>query len=102
MQALAIWIYYYLGTNIGIELSPATYYVIIPIVFLVTNIPLSIGGLGIREGALVALLVSVNINSQLAITLSLLYLFVLWLSSAPGVAVMTFRIKGSVYLKYSA
>jgi uncharacterized protein (TIRG00374 family) len=90
MQGLAIWIYYYLGASIGIELSPMTYYAIIPIVFLATNIPLSIGGLGIREGALVALLVSVNIDTQLAITLSLLFLFVLWLSSVPGAAVMAF------------
>ena len=90
MQGLAIWIYYYLGASIGIELSPMTYYTIIPIVFLATNIPLSIGGLGIREGALVALLMSVNIDTQLAITLSLLFLFVLWLSSVPGAAVMAF------------
>jgi hypothetical protein len=96
MQGLAIWIYYYLGASIGIELSPMTYYTIIPIVFLVTSIPLSIGGLGIREGALVALLMSVNIDTQLAITLSLLFLFVLWLSSVPGAAVMAFGVGKSL------
>lgn len=93
MQALVIVIYYYLGTGIGIQLPLITYFAIIPIVFLAGSIPISIGGLGVREGALVGLLVSAHIDIQHAIALSLLYLLVLWLSSLPGAVVLLFRVK---------
>lgn len=93
MQSLVIMIYYYLGTGIGIQLPLITYFAIIPIVFLAASIPVSIGGLGVREGALVGLLVSANIDIQHAIALSLLYLLVLWFSSLPGAVVLLFRDK---------
>jgi uncharacterized protein (TIRG00374 family) len=90
MQSLVIMIYYYLGTAVGIQLPLITYFAIIPVVFLAASIPVSIGGLGIREGVLVGLLLSANIDIQHAIALSLLYLLVLWLSSLPGAIVLLF------------
>ncbi|MHB8535116.1 MAG: lysylphosphatidylglycerol synthase transmembrane domain-containing protein [Sulfuricaulis sp.] len=90
MQTLVIMIYYYLGTGIGIQLPLITYFAIIPIVFLATSLPVSIGGLGVREGALVGLLLSANIDIQHAIALAILYLLVLWLSSLPGAIVLLF------------
>jgi glycosyltransferase 2 family protein len=84
MQSTVILTYYLLGNGIGIELSLITYFGVIPIVFIAANLPVSIGGLGVRETALVALLTAANIDAQRAIALSLLYLFVLWIASVPG------------------
>jgi uncharacterized membrane protein YbhN (UPF0104 family) len=53
-------------------------------------VPVSIGGLGIREGTLVGMLVAAGTNLQLAISLSLVYLLVLWLSALPGALVLLF------------
>lgn len=88
MQSMVIFTYYLLGNSIGIELSLITYFGIIPIVFIAANLPVSIGGLGVRETALVALLAAANIDAQRAIALSLLYLLVLWIASVPGAGVI--------------
>lgn len=99
-QSLAIFSYIVLGHGIGLELAPASYFVIIPIVFMAAMLPISLGGLGVREGALVGLLILFGVDRQLAIGLSLLYLFALWLSTLPGALVLlargTTRISGAV------
>jgi uncharacterized protein (TIRG00374 family) len=88
MQSAVIASYYVLGKTIGITLSPFTYFAIIPLVSLAGAVPISLGGIGVRESALVGLLVMIGVDTQLAITLSLLYLFVLLASSLPGALVM--------------
>lgn len=90
MQSAVIVSYYILGKAIGITLSLFTYFGVIPLVFLAGALPVSLGGIGVREGALVGLLVAIGIDTQLAIALSLLYLFVLLVSSLPGGLVMLF------------
>lgn len=89
-QSLITLVYYLLGRGLGLDLSVATYFVVIPTVFLAASVPVSIGGLGIREGTLVGMLVAAGANLQLAIGLSLAYLLVLWLSALPGALVLLF------------
>lgn len=84
MQGLVILVYYYLGHSIGLVLPLLGYVVIIPIVFLSLSLPISVGGLGVREGVLTGLLMSFQVAQQPAISLSLLFLFILWISSLPG------------------
>ena len=87
-QSLITLVYYILGRGLGLDLSIATYFVAIPAVFLAATLPVSIGGLGIREGTLVGMLVAAGANLQLAISLSLVYLLVLWISALPGALVL--------------
>lgn len=87
MQSSVILAYYILGIGIGVKLSIMTYFAVIPIVFLAASIPISIGGIGVREGTLVGLLIKAGADTQHAIALSLLYLVVLLLSSLPGGAI---------------
>lgn len=84
MQCIVVFIYFLLGNGIGINIPLLTYFTIIPLVFVATSLPISIGGLGVREGALVGMLVATGVNSQLAISLSILYLIILWVASLPG------------------
>lgn len=84
IQVLVILVYAILGDSLGIELSLASYFLMIPLVMLATNIPVSLGGLGLREGALVAMLVGMGVDYQQGVLLSLLYLLVLWLTTLPG------------------
>lgn len=84
IQVLVILVYAILGDSLGIELSLASYFLMIPLVMLATNIPVSLGGLGLREGALVAMLVGMGADYQQGVLLSLLYLLVLWLTTLPG------------------
>lgn len=84
MQCIIVFIYFLLGNGIGVNIPLLAYFTIIPLVFVVTSLPISIGGLGVREGALVGMLVAAGANNQLAISLSILYLIVLWIASLPG------------------
>ncbi len=83
-QGLVILTYYLIGRGLGLSLSITTYLVAIPAVFLAASLPISIGGLGIREGTLVGMLVAAGANLQLVVNLSLLYLIVFWISTLPG------------------
>jgi uncharacterized protein (TIRG00374 family) len=94
-QSLITLVYYMLGRGLGLDLSIVTYFVAIPAVFLAASLPVSIGGLGIREGTLVGMLVTAGANLQLAINLSLVYLLVLWLSALPGALVLLFGRKSN-------
>ncbi|HKQ31433.1 MAG TPA: lysylphosphatidylglycerol synthase transmembrane domain-containing protein, partial [Burkholderiales bacterium] len=87
-QSLAIFSYILLGRGIGLDLAPIAYFVVIPMVFMAAMLPISLGGLGVREGALVGLLILFGVDRQLAIGLSLLYLFSLWIATLPGAAVL--------------
>lgn len=84
MQTLVIFTYFLLGVSIGIELNLISYFAIVPMVFLATSVPISPGGLGVREGTMVALLTLVAVDTQQALSLSLLYLLVLWGTTLPG------------------
>lgn len=96
MQSSVIMSYYMLGKTVGITLSPVTYFSIVPLVFLASAFPVSLGGIGVREGTLVALLRAVGIDTQTAVTLSLLYLFAHLASSMPGGLVILLRQPPSV------
>jgi hypothetical protein len=89
-QSLVIIVYFMLGRGLGIDLTLATYFVAIPVVFLAASLPVSIGGLGVREGALVGMLISAGADLKIAVNLSLAYLIVLLISSMPGALVILF------------
>lgn len=90
-QSLIILTYYLLGRALEIELPLITYAAIVPGILLVTSVPISIGGLGVREGTLVALLLTAGVGNQQAIGLSFIYLSVLWLATLPGGLVLLTR-----------
>ncbi len=84
VQILVIGVYTVLGKGLGLELPTAAYFIIVPLVMLATNVPLSLGGLGLREGALVVLMSGAGVDYEKAVIISLLYLLVLWTSTLPG------------------
>ena len=76
--------YYELGQAVGIDLPLLTYVTIVPAVMLATNLPISVGGLGLREGALVALMRASGADLQLSIAVSLLFLVAWLIVTLPG------------------
>ncbi|MBI3545044.1 MAG: flippase-like domain-containing protein [Gammaproteobacteria bacterium] len=88
IQSLIILCYYVLALGIGIDKSLMLFFAIIPVVIIATTLPISIGGLGVREGALVSLLLLSGVPRDAAVGLSLVYLIVFWCASLPGLAVM--------------
>lgn len=84
LQSLTVAAYWLIGRALGIDLSLAAYFAIVPIVVVVTNLPISLGGIGLREGAMVALLLQFGAEQSLATANAMGYLGLLLLLSLPG------------------
>jgi uncharacterized protein (TIRG00374 family) len=84
LQVMTAGVYYLLGLGLGATLALLDYLVIVPLVFMAATLPVSIGGLGVREVAAVSLFVAAGMSPSHAGALAFLYLVVLLLSSAPG------------------
>ena len=76
--------YYLIGLSLGFDISFLEFVLIVPVVFLVASLPISIGGLGVREGILVILLNSIGVSTSNAVSLSFLYLSILIIVTLPG------------------
>jgi len=73
-----------LARGLGIQAGLGDFMVLIPPVILVTMLPLSFAGWGVREGTSVALLATIGVAPPAALALSVSYGLVLLLSSLPG------------------
>ncbi len=72
-----------MGENIPIPLL----FVFLPIVITITTLPVSISGLGVREGSFVLLLGIIGIKPEVATSLSLAWFFSIFVGSLPGLIV---------------
>lgn len=84
---------YFLTNALGgdIQLSQAFY--VGSVVILISLLPLSISGWGVREGAMVVGFGLINISSEIALMVSILFGLSLLISSLPGVLVMLGKYK---------
>ena len=93
---LVMWI---LAQAIGVTTSFSTFLVFIPLINLTLLIPLTIGGLGLREGAY--LLLFSSLPAEVSITLSLLNYVVLLLAGLPGALFYTLLKKEEHFTRFS-
>ncbi|MDX1569779.1 MAG: lysylphosphatidylglycerol synthase transmembrane domain-containing protein [Xanthomonadales bacterium] len=84
LQSLVVASYIALGKALGSSMDPLAYFVAIPLVFLAVSLPISFGGLGVREGTFVAIMVLAGMAEQIAIGVSVLFLFQLLVLTCPG------------------
>ncbi|MCU1490188.1 MAG: hypothetical protein JWM85_1593, partial [Acidimicrobiaceae bacterium] len=83
-QALISFQLVMLADAIGVHLSFSTAAVALALVTVVTLIPISIGGFGVREGSYVVLLGGVSIGATDATLISVLSVATLFIASLPG------------------
>lgn len=76
-----------LAAGMGEKIPLLLLFVFLPIVITVTTVPVSISGLGVREGAFVILLGLIGIRPEIATSLSLAYFFAVFAGSLPGLAI---------------
>ncbi|MBA7564597.1 hypothetical protein ES708_06260 [subsurface metagenome] len=84
LQFAVILNYYLAARALGIDLTLAAFIFIVPVVSTITMIPISIGGIGIRENSLVFIMVAMGIANEKAFLCSLLILFMLILIGMVG------------------
>jgi hypothetical protein len=62
-----------IGAALGMEVEVIHYFIYMPLIWVITTVPISIGGLGVRENAFAFFFRQVGVSSPLALALSLLY-----------------------------
>lgn len=84
LQAMQIIIFLILGAGVEAALAPSQYLYIVPVVLVAASIPITVGGLGVREAAAITLFTSAGMSQGHAAAVSLLFIPVLVLSGLPG------------------
>lgn len=87
-QSIYFSVVYLLARSVGADILPTTVFLVMPIVSVVSMLP-SLGGLGLREGAIVALF-GPMIGAESAFSISILLLATLLAVSLAGAAIYLF------------
>jgi len=93
VQFLNFFIVVILAAGMGEKIPLLLLFVFLPIIITVTMIPVSISGLGVREGAFVILLGLIKIRPEIATSLSLAWFFSVFIGSIPGLVIYFARTK---------
>jgi glycosyltransferase 2 family protein len=72
--SIVVW-YFSVARAMGIDLSLFAFLICVPVIELLISVPISIGGLGVRDAAMVFLLLPFGVSAEEAISLSLLVAF---------------------------
>ena len=83
-QLFAVLVYFILAAGLGVDISIEAILVVVPLAFMAAALPISIGGMGVRELATVGLLVRFGLPESDATAVALFYIPVLLLASLPG------------------
>lgn len=84
LSLLAIFL---IGRSVELDFSLTTYLVLVPPAILLTLVPLSLAGWGIREGAMIGLFTLLGADKVTVLSMSILYGIVLIVASLPGLIV---------------
>lgn len=86
VQLLGMMAVYVLSKGLSLDVSLLSVIVFLPIVILISFIPISISGIGLREGSFVFLFGTMGISPNLSLTLSLLWFLSVVVASLWGFA----------------
>ena len=75
---------YELSLAIGMTLPLSIFLVVVPPVFLLTIIPISLAGWGVRESAMIGLFLLIGASKEMILSVSILYGVMLVVASLPG------------------
>jgi uncharacterized membrane protein YbhN (UPF0104 family) len=83
-QLLNILVFWLLGQSLGLPTSLQQWFIVAPTVLLVSMLPISIGGWGVREGAMVVALHPFGISAEDALLPSVLFGLCAVVATLPG------------------
>lgn len=85
-QVLHILTFYFLSLSLGIDVPLFYYFLFVPIALVAGMIPISLNGLGVREGAWIILFGQVGVSAAKAFSVSMLgFLVISFISLAGGI-----------------
>jgi glycosyltransferase 2 family protein len=77
IQIATVWINQLIGGALGLGIPSGFYYIFTPLVMAASSVPISLNGLGVREGAYVYFLLQAGIDEATALAFGLLWLTLL-------------------------
>jgi len=83
----AIACFYVAGRALGLPYGPLAYLVMVPPALVLSALPVSVAGWGVREGTLVGLFALAGADKAAVLTLSLAYGIMVIMASLPGLAI---------------
>ena len=83
-QVLSILAFFFLAQGLGLRLDFLAACAVVPAIILITFVPVSFAGWGVREGASILMLGAVGLNGDEAVALSVLFGLALILAGVPG------------------
>lgn len=87
LQALIIVTYYLIGAGLNLGVPIAYFFLYVPLITVVAMLPISVAGLGVREGGAVYFFAKVGVDAATALTMSLAWFsLTLVVSSLGGLA----------------
>ncbi len=89
-QLLVIAVSWIMAIGLRLHVSPVWFLVFVPVITLISMIPISLNGMGLREYAFMSLFGAIGVNTESCIALGLLSSIVIILSSLPGGIVYIF------------
>lgn len=84
---LAMAAFYVLGVSVGLDYPLTVYLVLVPPVILLTILPISMAGWGVREGAMIGFFLLIGADRSKVLSLSILYGLLALTASLPGLLV---------------
>ena len=78
---------FFVGQSVGLDYNLLTFSVIVPPVILLTLVPVSLAGWGVREGAMIGLFTLIGADNSIVLSMSILYGIILIIASLPGLQV---------------
>jgi hypothetical protein len=84
IQALSILTIYVLSYSISLQVSLIHFFVFVPLINVLIMLPVSIGGIGVQEGAFIYFFSQVGVTSDGALTVALLFRALTIAVSIPG------------------
>ncbi len=76
-----------IGRSVGLDYDFVTFTIIVPPVILLTLVPISLAGWGVREGAMIGLFTLIGADKSIVLSMSILYGIILVVASLPGLYV---------------
>lgn len=73
LQALIIVTYYLIGAGLNLGVPIAYFFLYVPLITFVAMLPVSVAGLGVREGGVVYFFAKVGVDTATALTMSLVW-----------------------------
>ncbi len=89
-QLLVISVTWIIAIGLRVHVSPVWFLIFVPVITLISMIPISLNGMGLREYSFMSLFGAIGVDAESCVALGLLSSIVIILSSLPGGIVYVF------------